>query len=88
MNRGWIWMSGLSVGAGLMYLLDPDRGRRRRTLLRDQAVRTVNRVGDFLDATARDVSHRAQGLAAEACSMFTSEEVPRPRDAERSHSGG
>lgn len=76
MNRGLIWISGLGLGAGLMYLLDPDRGRRRRTLLRDRAVRAVNRFGHFLDATARDVSHRAQGLAAEACSLFTSEEVP------------
>src|SRR5437899_9695413 len=76
MNRSLIWISGLGFGAGLMYLLDPDRGRRRRTLLRDRAVRAVNRVGHFLDATRRDVSHRAQGLAAEACSLFTGEDVP------------
>ncbi|MBI1916178.1 MAG: hypothetical protein HYS12_15805 [Planctomycetes bacterium] len=29
MNRGLIWISDLGLGAGLMYLLDPDRGRRR-----------------------------------------------------------
>jgi len=29
------FLSGASVGAGLMYLLDPDRGDERRADLRD-----------------------------------------------------
>ena len=76
MNQGLLWISGLGLGAGLMYLLDPERGRRRRTLLRDRAVRTVNRVGHFLDASARDVAHRTRGLAAEACSLLGDKNVP------------
>ena len=32
-------VSGASLGAGLMYFLDPDRGRRRRALVRAKGVR-------------------------------------------------
>jgi uncharacterized membrane protein len=58
-------MGGLILGAGLMYLLDPDRGARRRALLRDQATHAGRKLGEGLDATARDVSNRARGKAAE-----------------------
>jgi len=47
------FIGGLLVGMGLMYLLDPDRGARRRALVRDQAARAGHKVGDGLDATAR-----------------------------------
>ena len=32
-------LGGLALGAGLMYVLDPDRGEQRRTQLRRQLVR-------------------------------------------------
>lgn len=57
---------GLGAGAGLMYLLDPDRGRRRRALLRDKATSAVHRLERGFDRTLRDLDHRAHGLAAEA----------------------
>lgn len=34
--RALLWMG---LGAGAMYLLDPEQGRRRRALVRDQIVR-------------------------------------------------
>lgn len=49
-----------------MYLLDPDRGRRRRALLRDKAKGLSN---DALKAASRkshDLRNRAQGLLHEA----------------------
>jgi len=55
-----------AAGALTMYFLDPEQGRRRRALVRDQLVhyRTVARreaVGH-----AKDLRNRAQGVAAEA----------------------
>jgi len=56
---------GAAVGAGIMYLLDPDGGRRRRALLRDQIVSAGHRTSDVVGATSRDVTNRARGVVAE-----------------------
>ncbi len=66
-------VGGALLGAGLMYLLDPDRGRRRRAMLRDQMVHLVNRTPDAAETAVRDLYHRAQGLAAEAGSRLRSD---------------
>ncbi len=57
---------GLGAGAGLMYLLDPDRGRRRRAMLRDKAASTARQLERGWSRTLRDLDHRAHGLAAQA----------------------
>jgi uncharacterized membrane protein len=59
-----------------MYVLDPDKGRRRRALFRDQVVHAANILPDAIDATTRDLSNRTRGLVAEVRSIFDSEEVP------------
>lgn len=64
-----------AAGAGVMYLLDPERGRRRRALMRDQLVRAAHRTGDAMDATSRDVSNRARGVVAELRSRLVNIEV-------------
>jgi hypothetical protein len=72
MDRRLMLLSGLAMGAGLMYLLDPDRGRRRRVLIGDQLRRAGNRVQNAVRATSRDALNRGQGLLAETRSMFQS----------------
>ena len=74
-NLGVAVIGGLGVGAGLMYFLDPHRGRRRRALLRDQLVAGVHTLGDAIDTTSRDLSHRAQGVWAEGSHLIKHEEV-------------
>jgi hypothetical protein len=64
-----------AAGAGLMYLLDPAGGRRRRARVRDQLVRAAHRTGDAVDATSRDVSNRARGVVAELRSRLVNVEV-------------
>lgn len=56
------------AGAAAMYLLDPEQGRRRRALLRDQLVHAKRVLSERAGSKARDLdlSNRAQGLAAEA----------------------
>ena len=56
---------GAGAGAGLMYLLDPDAGNRRRALMRDQLMRARNLTGDAVDATSRDMRNRARGVVAD-----------------------
>jgi uncharacterized membrane protein len=54
-------MTGVILGAGAMYLLDPDRGARRRSLLRDQGVHVGHKLTDGLAVTARDTRNRSAG---------------------------
>ncbi len=78
MKRSTDLVTGMILGAGLMYLLDPDRGRRRRALLRDQLVSGMHKVedlGEDVAAASRDVQNRARGVVAEAQSRLRSEEV-------------
>jgi uncharacterized membrane protein len=57
-------LTGLGLGVGLMYFLDPERGRRRRALTRDRITRAAHVSGDAMGATSRDVAHRTSGAAA------------------------
>jgi CBS domain-containing protein len=70
-----VTFGGLALGAGLMYMLDPDVGRRRRALVRDKAMKYSNRTGRFVGKVGRDMSNRARGLRHEA-SRLTHGEMP------------
>jgi hypothetical protein len=59
-------VSAAVLGAVAMYVLDPDRGRRRRALARDKARRFVHRGSDLVDAARRDAAHRLHALRAKA----------------------
>src|SRR5438105_14161704 len=61
---------GAGVGAGLMFMMDPSRGARRRALVRDKMARAAHKTRDAADATGRDLSHRVAGLAARARSRM------------------
>lgn len=55
-----------SAGAGaiLMYFMDPQRGRRRRALVRDQLVHIARRIREVRRVTTADVANRSSGLWA------------------------
>jgi hypothetical protein len=78
MNKGVTLAIGLAAGARLMYLLDPDRGKRRRALLRDKVKHGVHKASDAIETAAFDLSHRASGLVAETRSRLRKEEVSDP----------
>src|SRR5262245_20541144 len=59
-------VAGALVGAGAMYMLDPDRGRRRRALLRDKVQSSVASLEHLARVAARDVGHRIDGWQARA----------------------
>jgi BON domain-containing protein len=68
-------LAGAAIGAGIMYLLDPDGGRRRRALVRDQIVSAAHKTTDAVDATSRDVANRARGVVAELRGRLRREHV-------------
>lgn len=75
MNKGLAFGAGLGLGSGLMFLFDPDRGNRRRALLRDKCVSAARKTGEGFEVTARDLRNRTQGLVTEVQSRFSSEPV-------------
>jgi hypothetical protein len=68
-------IGGMLLGLGVAYLLDPDRGARRRAEVRDKATSAGRRLAENLDATTRDLRNRAAGTAAELRGRFRGEEV-------------
>ena len=57
-------------GAAAMYLFDPDRGRRRRALVKDQFIKAACNVRDVFDAASRDFVNRGAGLVGETRSLL------------------
>jgi hypothetical protein len=57
------WITGFILGAGVMYLLDPQSGRRRRALGRDKTRHLVKAAGERSGKRGRDLANRARGLA-------------------------
>jgi len=66
-----------------MYLLDPDRGRRRRALIRGKIEHATNEAEELAGKTSRDLRNRAQGVMAEIESSFTDEDIPNDVLVER-----
>jgi osmotically-inducible protein OsmY len=82
MNRRLAFMASMlgaaGMGAGLMYFLDPDRGARRRALVRHKATSAATRMSratDALGGLSRDMRNRAYGVVAETRSRMRKEDV-------------
>jgi len=68
-------LAGAALGAIAMYVMDPDKGRRRRALARDKAMSVFADTRDAFGVAARDASHRLQGWRARARRLFAHEEA-------------
>jgi CBS domain-containing protein len=62
----------MGLGAGLMYVLDPTRGRTRRTRMAQKATGLYNSSADAVSRTGRHLMNQASGLAASASSTKSS----------------
>jgi hypothetical protein len=58
-------LGSLGLGAGIVYYIDPDRGRTRRAKLRDKFVHFTNETGDFFSRTGRHLRNKMYGYYAE-----------------------
>ena len=79
-----MFLAGVGTGAALMYFMDPDRGRSRRALVRDQAVGLTNDAREAINATTEDLSNRAYGIYAETRKAVTGSAVPSNQDNQSS----
>jgi uncharacterized membrane protein len=70
MKKGLALISAAGAGAGLMYLFDPNYGKRRRAFLRNKTVHIKNVAGDVAGKTQRDVRNHLRGIFAELESLF------------------
>lgn len=68
-------LAGFAVGAGLMFLRDPEHGRRRRSLARDRAVHTLRELRHATLCAIRDIEQRTYGAFAEARSALRGDRV-------------
>lgn len=75
MNKFTSLIGGLGLGAGLMFILDPDRGRGRRAVIRDKAKSALRETEDALATATRDLGNRTGGLLVEAGSRLTQSPV-------------
>jgi hypothetical protein len=65
----------MGLGAGAMYLLDPENGKRRRALVRDQVVHLGAATTKNAGKAARDLRNRTRGAAHELTARLQREEV-------------
>jgi uncharacterized membrane protein len=75
MDERYLFLTGAAVGAGLMYLLDPVSGKRRRAFTRDQMTHLAKETDSLVGQTGRDLRNRYEGVVAEARRLWTQEEV-------------
>jgi osmotically-inducible protein OsmY len=75
MNKGTALIGGVGLGAALMYFFDPDRGKRRRALVRDKVEAAGHKVEDVAGKVSRDLCNRCYGMMVETKSFFKHEEV-------------
>src|SRR5438105_989384 len=61
------------LGAGLLFLFDPDMGKRRRAILRDKIDSLMRLTVWAADKTSRDVKNRLFGTVQSTKSRFTTD---------------
>jgi len=61
-----------------MYYLDPDRGRSRRTRVRDRILHLLKEIDAAVGVTAHDLTNRTHGLIAEARSVLVHDQDHAP----------
>lgn len=74
MNYTNTFIAGALLGAGIMYLLDPDRGPRRRALVRDKLEHGGRKLAERAEGKAEHVRNKAKGLAHDAREVLRDDE--------------
>jgi len=70
------FLSGLALGAGLLWFLDPRRGGQRRAIVRDKMKHVAHELEQAARVGSHDFVHRVEGVRAE----FGARRRPTPAD--------
>jgi len=63
-------LTGLAIGAGAMYIFDPEQGCRRRAYAGQKAMHGGHAAGQWITGKSADFAHRAWGAVTELrCSL-------------------
>ncbi len=76
-------LASAALGAAVMFWLDPNGGRRRRSLARERIGSVGHDLNQTLSAAGRDLGHRAKGMGAQIRSRFSRDRVSDQVLAER-----
>ncbi len=68
-------LTSAGIAAAFVYFYDPVSGKRRRTLMRERANRTVHDAQHFLDVASRDLQNRSFGIMEELRSRLAGQKV-------------
>ena len=71
----------LALGAGLMYYMDPERGRTRRALLSDKLYSLTRQSGDKARRYGHHLGNKAQGYVAQAKQVVPEQWVDKAKSA-------
>jgi hyperosmotically inducible periplasmic protein len=87
-RSGFIWglVTGAAIGAAAMFILDPQNGRRRRSLARDKAIKARNTVDHVVNESLPRRADYASGVAEGArhrIQEFTEGTSKRPAENEQ-----
>jgi hypothetical protein len=63
-GTAWLFLGGF-LGSLLVYLLDPNLGRRRRSIVRDKINSARKEISRSGERKVRDINHRMKGWMAE-----------------------
>jgi hypothetical protein len=73
-------VSGMIIGATAMYMLDENRGAKRRAYARDKVVHAGHLLNRTIRKHSRDLIHRFSGALAEIRSSIRDRGTPIPDD--------
>ena len=62
MNKVISALGAVALGAAAMYVLDPNNGKRRRTMLKDKAVSLAHKEGEMIARAGRDLRNRVGAI--------------------------
>jgi hypothetical protein len=80
MRNFMLLLTGVGIGAAIMYIFDPEEGLERRATVRTTATNTVNRTGGAISGTAKTLGNRAYGIVSDAKQLAGFTHAPKKEE--------